>query len=310
MKKGNTFFWKAVLIVAGLLAIDQGLGALLAHYYFRIAHGDQAKLTYIADSVNTPILIIGSSRAELGYIPDIITDSLHLNCYNAGKDKQGIFYDLAVTKMILQRYHPALIVLDLSPVAFTTAESGLDDLAVLLPYYWPHPEIRHIIDNRSRWEWLKVHSRLYCYNSLLLQIAKATIAKHEDDSVANGYIPKFRSVLGIADPGFSPQELSAPLDSSNIVAFRELLSLTKQNNCPLVVAVSPTFYPISDIPTIGLAGEICRSQRVPFFDYTHFPAFTRRPHLFYDAKHLNDAGARQFTRLLCTDLITKGFQYE
>src|ERR1700761_5420063 len=163
MKKGISFLWKAVLIVAGLVAIDRGLGAILSHYYFRIPHGDQARLTYIADSANTPILILGSSRAEHGYIPAIIEDSLHRDCYNTGKDKQGIFYDLAVTKMILKRYRPALIVLDLTPVSFTTAESGLDDLAVLLPYYWPHPEIRHIIDHRTNWEWLKAHSRLYCY---------------------------------------------------------------------------------------------------------------------------------------------------
>ena len=36
------------------------------------------------------VLIMGSSRAHHHYVPEIISDSLGLSCYNTGKDGNGI----------------------------------------------------------------------------------------------------------------------------------------------------------------------------------------------------------------------------
>ena len=308
MKKGTIFLGKGLLIAAAVLLMDQGLGALLAHYYFRVAHGELARLNWIADSVTTPVLIIGSSRAEHGYVPGIIRDSFHLACYNTGKDKQGIFYDLAVEKMALKRYHPHLLILDITPISFASEESSLDDLAVLLPYYGRHPEIRSILEKRGAWEKVKTLSKLYCYNSQILQIAKNTVAQREEDSVADGYGPKFQSLSANPGLGFIPQQLQAPADSGCVAAFREIILIAKQANCLLAVTIGPVYDSLSTgSTTISVARQICIGEQLPFLDYSRSPAFSGRPDLFYDPRHLNDAGAQRYTRLLSADLIARGF---
>jgi len=305
MHNARTFILKLSIVAASLVLADIAIGKLLAHYYFRIAHGEQGRMTYSADSVTAPILVLGSSRAAHGYIPGIIEDSLHLQCYNTGKDNQGIFYSLAILKMALRRYTPRLLILDLTPGSFLSAESGLDELAVLLPYYRPHPEIRPTLDKRSPWEWLKTRSRLYCYNSLILPVIKKTISDNDEDSAVSGYIPKYMTLAGDPYPAFTPQQLSAPPDTACVAAFEQIITLAARHNCQLVVVASPVYYPgCGNSSTLTLAHELCTKRQIPFLDYTHSEAFTtEKLAIFDDALHVNDAGAHRFTRLLCTDLL-------
>ena len=308
MSRGKAFFFKLTLICLCLLVIDWGLGSGMAFLYFRIKHGEQGRITKAAQSVTAPVLILGSSRAVHHYIPGIIRDSLHMECYNAGKDRQGLFYDLAMLTMVLERYTPRLIILDLNPDAFGTAESNFDDLAVLLPYYRSHPEIRPILDKRSKWEWLKTRSRIYCYNSLILQIAKNTLYDREEDSVSDGYLPKFNALTKPPAPGITSEQLYARPDAACIAAFVRIITLARRSGCQLAVVVSPTYHALEGSSTIRLARDICAGRSVPFLDFTRSPAFTTgTPALFYDDVHLDDAGAQRFTRMVCADLIAKGF---
>jgi hypothetical protein len=65
----------------------------------------------------------------------------------------------------------------------------LDELSILLPYYRNHPEIQSIVNKRSKWEWVKTYSSLYCYNSLALQIIFNNISNRRDANETNGYVP-------------------------------------------------------------------------------------------------------------------------
>jgi hypothetical protein len=307
MDNGKSFMGKITLVAALLVLADLGIGGWLSRCYHRITHGEQGRLNYIADSVTTPVLILGSSRAVHHYVPTIVADSLHLDCYNAGKDQQGLYYDLAVLKMALRRYHPREVILDLTPTDFGDRTSALDVLAVLLPYYHSHPEIQPILDWRSPWEGIKTSSTLYCYNSLVFQTIGNTLAKEETDSVYRGYLPKFDTLGPNSDPFYTNAELEALPDSAMVAVFNDILTLAKQNGCRLAVVVSPVYFPLTrGSSTIRLARKICARQAIPFFDYTQSPSFTPgRSALFYDNEHCNDSGARQFTRMLCSDLIAK-----
>jgi hypothetical protein len=311
MNNARKFIGKLVIIVAGLVLSDQIIGRWLAHAYARIMHGEQGHITYVIDSTTAPLLVFGSSRAVHQYVPGILTDSLHLACYNAGQDRQGLFYPLAIFTAVLQRYRPRLILLDLLPTAFIPQEADLNQLAVLLPYYHTHPEITPILDKRSWSEWIKTYSYLYCYNSLSLQIVKRSITDTEEDSTTNGYIPKFMSLdtmpavlrqAALAD-NFASAQLSATPDTAIVNAFQQLITLAGQNGCRLVVVVSPIYSPLPvSSSTIHTAADICRRRHIMFLDYSRSPDFCGHDGMFYDGMHLNDTGARKFTRLLSTDL--------
>jgi hypothetical protein len=311
MQSARKFIGKLVIIAAGLLLADQLIGRWLAHAYARITHGEQGHITFVIDSTTAPLLVLGSSRAVHQYVPDILTDSLHLACYNAGKDGQGLFYSQAIVTAVLKRYQPKALILDLLPTAFAPEESDFNQLAILLPYYHTHPGIASILDQRGPWESVKTLSYLYCYNSLSLQIFKRSIADTEDDSTNHGYNPKFMSLpampavirkAALADD-FSGAGLSATPDTTIVAAFQQLIALASQHGCRLAVIVSPVYFPLTTgSSTIHTAADICRRQHITFLDYSRSPDFCRHDSLFYDATHLNDSGARKFTRLLSADL--------
>ena len=126
MGKGKKFLLKLLIVLTGMAIADVAVGGLMGHFYFRIRHGEQARTTYAVDSANQKILILGSSRASHHYIPAIIEDSLGMSCYNAGKDKQGVFYSLAILKAVCARHRPQGVILDITPFSFETKRAGIN----------------------------------------------------------------------------------------------------------------------------------------------------------------------------------------
>jgi hypothetical protein len=109
MAKAKFFFLKLLIIGSIILILDQALGKLLKHYYYKIDHAEQGRTTYAIDLTRDDILILGSSRASHHYVPAIISDSLGSSCYNAGKDKQGLFYCQAVLNAVMKRHIPKMV---------------------------------------------------------------------------------------------------------------------------------------------------------------------------------------------------------
>jgi hypothetical protein len=303
MVKAKIFFLKLLIIGSTILILDQGLGKLLKHYYYKIDHAEQGRATYAIDLVRDDILILGSSRASHHYIPTIISDSLGISCYNAGKDKQGLFYCQAVLNAAMKRHVPKLVILDFSPNSFEKTEMELDELSVLLPYYRNHPEIQSIVNKRSKWEWIKTHSSLYCYNSLALQIIFNNISNQRDANETNGYVP-----LGNKENILvSPSDLY-PIENNPekklITVLKDLINITKLNKCKLIVVVSPIYYSLANsTKDLELAKNICSQENITYFDYSQSAAFINNgPALFSDKQHLNNTGAALFSQTLCSDI--------
>ena len=303
MVKAKIFFLKLLIIGSTILILDHGLGKLLKHYYYKIDHAEQGRATYAIDLVRDDILILGSSRASHHYVPAIISDSLGISCYNAGKDKQGLFYCQAVLNAAMKRHVPKLVILDFSPNSFEKTEMELDELSVLLPYYRNHPEIQSIVNKRSKWEWIKTHSSLYCYNSLALQIIFNNISNQRDANETNGYVP-----LGNKENILvSPSDLY-PIENNPekklITVLKDLINITKLNKCKLIVVVSPIYYSLANsTKDLELAKNICSQENITYFDYSQSAAFINNgPALFSDKQHLNNTGAALFSQTLCSDI--------
>ena len=96
---------------------------------------------------------------------------MKLSFYNAGRDGNFMFYHLAVLKGVLNRYSPKIVILDFVAEEFAQNQYSYDRLSSLLPYYKSHPEMRSIINLKSKYEKIKLLSQIYPYNSLMLTIA-------------------------------------------------------------------------------------------------------------------------------------------
>ena len=301
--KINGFILKITIILVSLFLLDRGLGSILQHYYFRIRHGEQGRTTYAIDSCTAETIILGSSRAAHHYVTPVISNILGRSCYNAGKDKQRLIYCLAMLKMIYSRYSPGEIILDMNPGALETTENGLDELSVLLPYYSTHPEIRSILYQRNRFEWIKLKSNLYCYNSLPLKIIFNNLSGERDENERNGYVPLTIQKEHIPDTAENLNP-SGPIDTRALKIFKDIIRLTRVHRSKLFVTVSPLYYRLPpDLPSMQIAKSICREEKVPFLDYSQDARFlSHGPQMFLDKGHLNDSSAIQFSTIMANDL--------
>lgn len=302
MNKSN-FFRKIFIVLSVLILIDKGLGAILQHYYSKIRHGEQGRTTYIIDSCISETIILGSSRAAHHYASPVISDFLHTTTYNAGKDKQRLRYSLALLNMIYRRYSPKQIILDLNPTAFEKNENGLDELSVLLPYYRSHPEIRSIVNERNRFEWIKTYSDLYRFNSLPLKILFNNLSSERDANESAGYVPL---VIHKELIPFTPDSLPAsqPIDNTIVDCFKKIITLVKDHGSRLIVVVSPIYYKLPEnLKTLEMAKSICANEQISFLDYSQLLQFLDHgPEMFLDKGHLNDSSAIVFSTLLSEDL--------
>ncbi len=299
----SRFFWKLLIVAGCLLLADKGLGLIWQHYYFKIRYREQGRTNYAVDSCRAETVILGSSRAEHHYVTAVISEELTTSCYNAGKDKQRLRYALAMLEMMYRRYTPKQVILDLNPTAFETTENGLDELSVLLPYYRSHPEIRPIVNERNRFEWIKTGSDLYCYNSLPLKILFNNISGEKNAGEMNGYVPLLIRKEFIPD---SPDSLLSvlPADSGLVECFKQIVRLTRDRGTRLIVVVSPIYYRLAkNLSTMVIARKICAEEKIIFLDYSQSPPFLNHgPQMYLDLGHLNDSSAILFSRMLAMDL--------
>lgn len=279
--------------------LDFTIGKLLEYLYFHQTSGSLYRTTFALEQTTANVLVFGSSRAIYHYVPEVVTDSLGLSCYNTGADGQKIFYYAALNSVILHRYKPKLIVLDVNPDEFNFSPEGYDRLNILLPYYSRHQEIRRFVDLRSPFERLKLLSRIYPYNSDLLTIGAGNLAtnksRHPDEE---GYIPLDQLldtalIKNLPRPAFAAR---ITLDSNKLSAYSEFIRNTIGAGVPLVVVMSPAYGFHGDSSDICLLKAIAARNHAPFLDYLRDNRYNQHPELFSDVGHLNREGAFEFTR--------------
>ena len=292
-------FIKLIIFFALLFIFDQAIGFLLQKIYFKQNHGYYYRTTYALEEATPQLLILGSSKATHHYIPRKITDSLHISCYNAGKDGSFILYHNAVLKSMVKRYTPRIVILDMLDDEFEQrAYKTYDRLGLLLPYYKTHPEIRPIAELKSPYEKYKVVSAMYAYNSMILPSITGTLDfNNKQASDTNlGYLPLdevWKGQMAIVNSEHQP------LDSNKINAFKDIIALSKMKNFTLIVVVSPTYKKYQgNNPTITLARGFTDKANVPLWNYLEDTSFLNRRDYFTDIRHMNENGAELFNTIL------------
>jgi hypothetical protein len=296
------FAVKLIAFFVLLFILDAVFGGLLKFFYFRQKSGLNYRLTYAIDHTTDEVLVLGSSRAQAHYVPSIIEKNLGKSCYNAGRDGQNLLFSYAVHQAVIKRYHPDIIILDLIPRDFFKIDVHYDRLSLLLPYYDSHDEIRPIVHLRNRFERIKLMSRIYPYNSMPITIAKYNLV---EDAEQDGYVP----VFGEMTPLMQHEEEEVPFwqnagfDPNMIHAFETIIATCMESDIQLYVVISPHYLGeapgMSSLPKVI---EILGESPYELWDYSNHPDFTGQYKLFRDRSHLNNVGAKLFSKILAEKL--------
>jgi hypothetical protein len=307
IKKGYQYLLlklAAFLIIVFIL--DFIIGGLFNHFYFKQSSGWEYRTKYSIEDTRADILIFGASRAQQQYNPVFFEDRLRQTCYNVGRDGEPVFYYYAVLKGILKRYEPKMIILDIENEVFKESQHSYDRIAVLLPFYKNHPEMRSIIELRGPYEKFKLQSRVYPYNSLLFKIAMGNtkLSKKRNEDI-KGYLPLTRAL----DEPIRMVDISKKydIDSNKVNCYKSFIQDCKKANVKLYIVCSPYFIQSTGTDrSMALAKEIARENRIDFVDFSKDEVFLNDSRLFDDTVHVNVAGAKIFSNKLIDTIILKG----
>lgn len=295
-------FTKLLLFALLFVATDFAIGRCLSVLVVRTKGGDTGKNNEIVERTTADIILFGSSRCDHHYDPRIIADSLHATCYNAGRDGNGILLMFPYYEMLSSRYHPKLIIYDLS--SFDVAEDDHAKYQEWLRQFYGRPAVDSMVWAINPAERYKMLCQSYRFNGKGLQIISDAVHPIQQDIL--GYKP----LDGIL--GYEPEKGTADVGSpKQIDRFKEkylvkLMQECKRNGTKLIFIVSPTYGHEQHSPYYSALSRLCRTHGVPFLYYQSDNRFIHNRKYFRDVVHLNHVGAEAYTKAVVSEIKRDG----
>lgn len=288
----KNFAVKLAVFVVLLVLADALIGYGLKYLYYHQKGEDYFYTTKTLDMQDSTVLILGSSRARNHYNPQIIRDSLQRSCYNAGRSGCFLTYQSAQLDMIMDRYKPEVIVLEVTPYDMNPGDDDYERLSGLLPYQH-HASWRKTIEKKSVFEPYKCLSAIYPYNSLLIKMMANL--KDRGEFRSDGFQPLegcWTGAYGETNGG-----------AANVVSEQKkqemihIVNTCKDNHIRLVMVTSPFYGKFTSSKTLQTTDSICKAYDIPYSSFLNHPAF-KDASLFATGDHLNEKGANLFSAML------------
>jgi hypothetical protein len=304
-KQVSRVLTKSVKVILCLFLLDTVFGEIQRYVFFQQKSGKFFRINYAMDKSTEDMLIYGSSHAAAHYVPEVFEKELGLSCYNAGVAGQQILFHATLQRIALERQAPKMMILDIDTYGFYPDRYHYDRLSDLHPFYSKHPAIiGRVLDLKSRLTRYALKSKLYQYNSTIVHVLRYWLSPQKDQK---GYqatfvqVPRPTQTLNETGGGQQPPlRRTRPLDKNLIAALEQFIINAKGRNIPFVFIFSPNFkYDGSSAD--GAADRICsiaNSYGIKIFNYINDPHFLGHYELFADSGHLNDPGARLFSKMV------------
>lgn len=291
----KTFIIKGMLFICLLFCADRAIGYGLKYLYDNQKDEEYFYASEAMERQKCDIVILGSSRAKNHYNPKILSDSLGMSCFNAGRSGHFLMYQSAQLQVMLSRYTPKWVILDVVPYDFTGG-NNYDRLSVLLPYK-NHKEIHRFLKMRSKFEMWKCMSDIYPYNSMFLKLISNL--KDRDTFNKNGFQPLSGFYKGKKEMNDND---SIKTDTDKVEEFRRIIKACKNKGIKLTIVTSPFYANYKkQTSTTKLIGQICKEESIEYFNFLNDKDFDDI-NLYHSVDHLNANGADIFTRKIAKQL--------
>lgn len=297
MKK---FLVKIALFFIAVAIIDIIFGKCCDYMYEHSQGGDTRKINYAVRECTADVIVMGSSRANHHYNPQILSDSLGMSVYNLGIDGSGIILMDGLYELISQRYIPQVIIYELTPsFDFEINYADANDtryLTHLKPYY-REVCLKQLFDDVDSRERFKLYSGLYRYNTSYLNLFRFY---YSGGGEGNGYSP-LDGVMTNWKSFIIPQQVQ--IDSLKVQYMHKFIRDCKSRGTKLVFSVSPRF---GASTSIGYQPgfEICKEEGCLVLDFFCDTSFVSTVEYYNDSYHLNSQGADAYTKVLANKLKT------
>ena len=290
-----TFLVKVLMIMAVLVVVDQGVGVaynwLRGEALERNPYNAGMKTAFMAEKVNTDVVIVGASDASHHYISSMIQDSIGMSVYNCGKDGSFFVYQNCMINLMLERYSPKVIIWEMMEDCLSgdiTSNHEYQSINLLYPYY-SNDYCHKVINEKDKYQRFRMLSQMYRNNSMLLSICKSLVTTQKNDL---GYYPIANS--GYVYPTMLRQEIQQNVNEDKVEMLTKTIENCRNKGVKLVLASSPGFTDGTVFSSLQFKKleEVAADYQLPFIEYYKRQDLFRDSTLFKDVSHLNDKGAR------------------
>lgn len=305
MKKGTKKFGLSIIIVLIFVSVvDVIVGKTMDSMLPLISNqGDTGKTYFSLNEVNTPVVIVGSSRAAHHYVSQMIEDSCDMQVYNVARDGCFFTYNYCVINSILDRYSPKIIIWEND---FNYLYQGVEDpLEDLYPYYSKNKWITGVINEECLWkERVRLSSNLYLYNSCVHRILMRYISRNSFvDGTQKGYLPLMPKAQLQPLELTHEKETHHQLCQKKMERVRATLIRASENHVKLVIVDSPKYKICNqNNSSTKMMHKICDECGALFLDNSQLPEILSHVEYFNDAVHMNDDGAKIYTNIFISQI--------
>lgn len=295
---------KIVIALSGffvcILLVDFGVGRFFDYMMTQMPPDGErvAKSYHSFKEVDAECVIIGSSRAETGYVSTMLMDSLDMSVFNCGGDGQDFFYGNTLINCLLDRYSPKMIIWDFKE----TQLGGNDDenLSLIYPYYYENEHIRKVLDEKEGvlFKYM-IWCNAYRYNATAGRILRAVYTPLSTSQNTYGFGPRQVSASALTLVPKDKVIEEGELNAKKVAAFEATAKRVAEVGCQLYIVISPMFNDYNeDNCYTRETRALCERNGAIFIDDSHMDGFKHNADYAYDTYHLNVNGAKVFTEKL------------
>jgi hypothetical protein len=262
-------------------------------------------------TVNSNVLIYGSSRAWLHFDPKMISDSLNTTAYNLGINGHNFWLQYFRHQLLLKKdSQPKLIIHSLD---YFTLEKRPDlyNPDQFLPYMLFDQDIEQTIAGYKGYQPVDYKLpliRYYGKKEALGHVVRIMLKSGGDTLVRirgyRGDEKQWNSDLINAKKLMAAYTIK--LDSASIALFDQYLRECRDKKIKIIFVYTPEHIDgqqfVKNREAIMLLYKgFSEKYKIPFLDYSNHPISFQRQY-FYNASHMNKGGAELFTRDLIGEL--------
>jgi len=299
---------KTIIVVFCLLVFDFLSGFVLDYILEKQSDGRYFKAKYSLGHTTEDIIIIGSSRAEQNFVPEVFEKELKMSCWNTGRGGQSIPFLLCIQAAILKRYTPKIVIINIDLDGLSNRRSMYERAGFLKPFWNKHSEIRSILSTENKRLPFYMLSNMYRYNSSLYYLLRPFLFPGIDGfPYQKGWKPgrmRKKDTSLFKDSSEIKNSLYGGLINAHLKSdFKKLIEGFTNNGTDVFLVISPDFSMSKKTNDILCSlKEILPKKHINMYDYSEDPNFCGNQELYKDSFHLNEEGAILFSKKVALEI--------
>lgn len=307
MKNLWRFLISSLIVFLSVIIVDIAVGKIM-NYMMKDINNQTAigKTYYSIYEVDTPVLIVGSSRASHHYVTQMIEDSLGKETYNVGRDGCFFSYNYCIVNSIFDRYSPELIIWENSYNAFLSQNN--DPMESLYPYFGGNNKWITDVVNKEEGNGVRfcLNSRIYRYNSIILRVLLRWLTGNSNNNdPLKGYEPLTPKEWKVPPIDSHVEDIEKIIDISKVEMLEKVIKRAKENGTIVVMVDSPIYEKKNkqrEGDVENRINEILINNDMYYIDNRYLKEITSCKEYFNDRTHLNREGAKIYTQIFIEQL--------